>query len=227
MLSAFEDEEYAELLQKEFNSETYQERNDRELAIELAQEERDSELARKLTQEERDNELARELEREERDDELARELARELEERDNELVEYVREEHNNGDNRTDEEFEALVQRIADSTFEEPEVEIIQPEYDIACAFSNMQTEHCRIVWDRIKYLVAIHIIPMDILRVIVIKMINIGCLIELQDCNACLLEIEPDTEYAIAKCHHSYHIECILRIFETRFNCPMCKICLR
>ena len=210
MLSAFSDEKYAKLLQKELDAETSRERNDWELARELEQEEYDSKLARKLEQEERDDELAREQE-----------------ERDNELVEYAREEHNNGDNRTDEEFEALVQRIADSTFEEPEVEIIQPEYDIACAFSNMQTEHCRIVWDRIKYLVAIHIIPMDILRVIVIKMINIGCLIELQDCNACLLEIEPDTEYAIAKCHHSYHIECILRIFETRFNCPMCKICLR
>ena len=234
MLSAFSDAKYAELLQKELNAKTAQERDDRQLAM-YEQEDTDSEFARKLEQEERSDELARELEQEERD-ELVRyereKLARELE-RD----ELAREQRNNrqfvmrewdGDNRPDDEFEAYLQEFADSTFDESPPSMTQSEDNIMIAFSKVQIECCwkikfrRMVWDRIKFLVKLTFMPNDIIGIIVIKMINIGCLVELE-CDACLLEIESETELVTVKCGHSFHTECILRIFETSFDCSMCK----
>lgn len=48
---------------------------------------------------------------------------------------------------------------------------------------------------------------------------------QLKDCSCCLLEIEPEenSEYAISVCNHSFHIECISKVFETKLECPMCN----
>lgn len=43
------------------------------------------------------------------------------------------------------------------------------------------------------------------------------------ECNACLLEIDNEEEYAITECKHTYHTTCLMKVFETKLECACCR----
>ncbi|GLJ55620.1 hypothetical protein SUGI_1194520 [Cryptomeria japonica] len=45
-------------------------------------------------------------------------------------------------------------------------------------------------------------------------------------CVICLCEYEEDEQVvALKPCHHNFHVDCIRRWLQCKFQCPLCKAC--
>jgi hypothetical protein len=42
-------------------------------------------------------------------------------------------------------------------------------------------------------------------------------------CNICLEDLEPTSNFAIAKCGHYYHSSCLIQTALSGYSCPLCQ----